>query len=306
MTLGLERARALVCLVAALAAFGCSGKSGSSAGAATPPTVSSPASDEQMAGLLEHHRYHHHGGVTLFIAMSLDTLGVSPEKRAQVQKIQAELHTRLQPALAADQKFVATLADGVAASSLDTAKVDAAVAEVVVAAGLVRDASTDALNELHAVLSPAERAALVDKVEAHWAVWQRSNAEDASGPDADEGHLSVLAADLKLTEQQIQKTRANLGGSLKTVQRVDPKDIASELKKFGEAFRSDSFDAKTFTTESGPSGPDARLAGWGASYLAHFVEAVSPELTAEQRTQLAERLRAHAGHDPSAQVSVSQ
>src|SRR5450432_1428466 len=118
MMFGFERAGGLVCLVAALAAFGCSGKSGSGAGAATPPTVSSPASDEQMAGLLEHHRYHHHGGVTLFIAMSLDTLGVPPEKRAELQKIQADLHTRLQPALAADQKLAATLADGVAASNL--------------------------------------------------------------------------------------------------------------------------------------------------------------------------------------------
>jgi uncharacterized membrane protein len=292
-----------VCLAAALAAFGCAGKSGNSAGAATPPTLSSPASDEQMAGLLEHHRYHHHGGVTLFIAMSLDTLGVAPEKRAAVQKIQADLHTRLQPALAADQKLVATLADGVATSNLDTAKIDARVADVVVAAGLVRDASTDALNELHAALSAAERAALVDKVEAHWAVWQRSNAEEADGADADEGQLLVLASDLQLTQDQISKTRANLGGSLKTVQRVDPKEMAAELKKFGEAFRSDAFDAKAFTTESGPNGPDARLAGWGATYLAHFVEAVSPELTADQRTQLAERLRAHAGHDPSAQVT---
>jgi hypothetical protein len=256
-----------------------------------------------MAGLLEHHRYHHHGGVTLFIAMSLDTLGVAPEKRAEVQKIQADLHTRLQPALAADQKLVATLADGVAASNLDPAKVDAAVADVVVAAGLVRDASTDALNQLHAALSAPERAALVDKVEAHWAVWQRANAEETGGADADEGHLLVLAADLKLSEEQIMKTRANIGGSLKTVQRVDPKEMTAELKKFGDAFRSEAFDAKTFTTENGPHGPDARLAGWGATYLAHFVEALSPELTAEQRTQLADRLRAHAGHDPSAQVT---
>jgi hypothetical protein len=255
-----------------------------------------------MAGLLEHHRYHHHGGVTLFIAMSLDTLGVAPEKRAEVRKIQADLHAKLQPALAADQKLVATLADGVERSNLDPVKVDVAVADVVVAAGLVRDASTDALNQLHAALSAAERAALVDKVEAHWAVWQRSNAEETGGADADEGHLLVLAADLKLSEEQITKTRANIAGSLQTVRRVDPKQTPAELKKFGAAFRSEAFEASAFTTESGPNGPDARLAGWGASYLAHFVEAVSPELTAEQRAQLAQRLRAHAGHDPSAQV----
>src|SRR5450432_3028508 len=128
MMFGFERAGGLVCLVAALAAFGCSGKSGSGAGAATPPTVSSPASDEQMAGLLEHHRYHHHGGVTLFIAMSLDTLGVPPEKRAVVEKIRTDLHTGMQPAFIADQNLVSALADGLSSSNLDSAKVDAAVA----------------------------------------------------------------------------------------------------------------------------------------------------------------------------------
>jgi hypothetical protein len=256
-----------------------------------------------MAGLLEHHRYHHHGGVTLFIAMSLDTLGVSSERRAAVQKIQADLHTRLQPALAAEQRLVAVLADGVSASNVDSAKVDAAVADVVVAAGLVRDASTDALNQLHAALNPAERAALVDKVQSHWAVWQRANAEDSGDASADDGHLAVLAADLDLSPGQVTKTRANLGAGLKTVARVDPKEMAEHLRKFGEAFQSDAFDAKAFTTETGPNGADARLAGWGATYLAHFIEALSPELTAEQRTKLAERLRAHAGHDPSAQVS---
>ncbi len=256
-----------------------------------------------MAGLLEHHRYHHHAGVTLFIAMSLDTLGVADDKRAAIQKIQTDLHTRFQPALAADQKLVATLADGVAASNVDSAKVDAALSDVVVAAGLVRDASTDALNQLHALLAPAERAALIDKVEAHWAVWQRANAEDGPTGTSDESHLAVLAADLGLTDAQVAKTEEHLGTSMKPVARVDTQAMTANLKKFGDAFRSESFDARTFTGESGANGADARMAGWGAAYLAHMIEALSPELTPEQRPKLVERLRAHAGHDPQAQVS---
>ena len=54
-------------------AAGCGGNTASS----RPPVAPAPAgagADEYASGLTEHHRYHH-GGVTLFIAMSLDTLG---------------------------------------------------------------------------------------------------------------------------------------------------------------------------------------------------------------------------------------
>ena len=151
-----------------------------------PATAGRPtaADDDATAGLMEHHRYHHHGGVTLFIAMSLDTLGVSPEQRAAVEKIRTDLHARMEPARAAEQNLMTTLADGLAAANLDTAKVDAAVAQVTAAAAAVHDASADALNELHAVLTPPQRAALVDKVEAHWAVWQKANAEETGAGEA--------------------------------------------------------------------------------------------------------------------------
>ncbi len=301
MKLNWERV-ALLCAIGTLGTLGCAGKSANGAPAAAPSAMA-PATDEAMAGLLEHHRYHHHGGVTLFIAMSLDTLGVADAKRAAVQKIQADLRAHLQPALAADQKLVATLADGVAASNVDGAKVDAALSDVVVAAGLVRDASTDALNQLHALLDPAERAALIDKVEAHWAVWQSANAEDNATTTSDESHLAVLASDLGLSDAQVANAEQRLGPTLQPATRVNAPEMSASIKKFGDAFRGESFDAHTFTAESGPNGADARMAGWGAAYLAHLIEALSPELTPEQRTKLSERLRAHAGHDPQAQVS---
>jgi Spy/CpxP family protein refolding chaperone len=143
--------------------------------------TSSATDDEATADLTEHHRYHHHGGVTLFIAMSLDTLGVSPEQRAAVEKIRTELRARMEPARTAEQDLVATLAEGLAAGTIDAAKVDTGVARVTAAAASVHEASSAALNELHSVLTPVQRAALVDKVDAHWAVWQNANAEE-TGP----------------------------------------------------------------------------------------------------------------------------
>ncbi len=249
-----------------------------------------------MAGLREHHRYHHHGGVTLFVAMSLDTLGVSPEQRAAVEKIRATLHARMDPARIAEQGLMATLADGLAAGSIDTAKVNAGIAQVNAAAAAVHDASADALNELHAVLTPPQRAALVDKVESHWAVWQDANARDRS-PGGDR-RLATLAAELDLTPDQVSKIQAGLGEKMRAVPAVDPREVSAHVHAFGDAFRGERFDARALTTTNGT---DARLAGWGATHLALLVETMSAVLTPDQRAGLAQILRAHATHDPNAQ-----
>jgi hypothetical protein len=271
---------------------------GSSANA--PSSATGASADEATAGLMEHHRFHHHGGVTLFIAMSIDTLGVPPEKKAAVEKIRSELYARMEPASTAEQNLMTVLANGVASAKLDPATVDAAVAQVMATAASVHDASADALNELHAVLSPPERGALVDKVESHWAIWQRVNADDLGATQRDDGHLARLVVDLGLTSSQIDQVRAGLGGNAKAPARLDPLEVAAHLRAFGDAFRSEKFDAHAFTAAGGVNG---RVAGWGAAHLAQLIEAVSPVLTADQRATLAERLREHATHDLTTQAN---
>jgi Spy/CpxP family protein refolding chaperone len=278
-------------LFGALSAVGCGGASAN----ARPPATAASASDvdEVASGLTEHHRHHHHGGVTLLVALSLDTLGISPEQRPAVEKIRRDLHARMEPARAAQQTLAAALADGVAAANLDATTVDAAIAQVSAAAATVHDASTDALNELHAVLTPSERAALVDKVEAHWSVWHKANAEETGPANPEGGRLAMLTTDLGLTQDQVAKIRAGLGERMKAVPRLDPQEIATHIQAFGDAFRSEKFDAKALP---GANSANAHLAGWGAAHLAHFIEAVSPVLTPEQRAEFAQRLREHSIH----------
>jgi Spy/CpxP family protein refolding chaperone len=278
-------------LFGTLAAVSCGGASAN----ARPPATAASASDvdEVAAGLTEHHRHHHPGGVTLLIALSLDTLGISPEQRPAVEKIRRDLHARMAPARAAQQRLAAALADGVATAKLDATTVDAAIAEVSTAAATVHDLSTDALNELHAVLTPPERAALVDKVEAHWSVWQKANAEETDPANPEGSRLALLTTDLGLTQNQVDKIRAGLSARMKAVPRLDPQEVATHIQAFGDAFRSEKFDAKALT---GANGANAHLAGWGAAHLAHFVEAVSPVLTPDQRAEFARKLGAHTGH----------
>jgi len=147
------------------------GCGGGAATAASPTSAASVSaadddSDELAADLNEHHRHHHHGGVTMFIAMSLDSLGVSPEQKAAIEKIQSDLYAKMEPARAAEQNLANVIADGIAAGGADAAKVNAAVSDVATAAAGIHEATIDALNQLHDKLTPDQRVALMDKVAA--------------------------------------------------------------------------------------------------------------------------------------------
>ena len=150
------------------------------------------------------------------------------------------------------------------------------------------------VNELHDVLTPAQRAALVDKVEAHWTVWRDENDGDTAPlVRPDRGHLAALTNELGLTPDQVEKIRARLADSGKTVPPLDRQEVTAQLRAFGAAFCADNFDARNFATKL-PT--DTRLVGWGAGHLARVVETMSPILTPAQRATFAQTLRAHAGH----------
>ena len=282
-------------LVGASTLLGCGG------GVTTSPppvTAATASSDDAAAGLVEHHRYHHHGGVTLFIAMSLDTLAVLPEEKAAVESVRTRLHARMNPALTAEQNLVVVLADGLASGAIDIAKADASVSLVATTASALANSSVDLLDELHGILTPLEREALVDKVESHWVVWQKANAEEGGSANGEPDHVGVLAADLGLTIDQVDRIRSGLGERTKTVSQFNPLEIATHIRAFGDAFEKEKFDARTLTTASDAN---AHMAHWGAAHLAHFVETVNPVLTPDQRAKLAQRLREHATHNPSVQ-----
>ena len=278
------------------ATIGCGGASANTPATATPTSSTAEAHDATV-GLVRHDR-HRHGAVPLLIAMSLDTPGVSPEQHAAVEKIRTDLYARMEPTRAAEHNLVSTLADGLAVASLDAAKVDAAVVQVTTAAAVVQDACADALNELHRVLTPPQRVALVDEVESHWPIWQRTNAEETGPTYPNDGHLAMLAMGLDLTAEQVDVIRAGLGEGTVAVPRPDPPEVATHLRAFGAAFRSEELDAKGFTMASSTS---ARMAGVGAAHMAHFVEVVSPVLTPDQRAAFAQKLREHATYNPSDQ-----
>jgi Spy/CpxP family protein refolding chaperone len=293
---------AAVLLVGAVAAAGCASRPETRSPATTPGTATQGLDDTETYALREHHRYHH-GGETLFLAMSLETLGVSPEQREAVEKIRTDLRAAMEPLRAAEHRLLAALADDLARGVPDPPRANAAVLEVSYAAATAHDASIAALNALHALLTPPQRAALADKVESHWAIWRAENVEDRDvAASAAHGHLAALSAELDLTPEQQQRIRAALapqGGQGEIVRPFDRERAGARLRALAQAFRAPQFDARAVDREQ----PAAGLAGWGAAHLARVVAAMGPILTTDQRARLVQKLIDHASHAGSAEGS---
>jgi Spy/CpxP family protein refolding chaperone len=261
-----------------------------SADIAPAGSIPSDEEDESAAELKEHHRHHHHGGFPMFVAMSLDSLGTTPEQNAAITKIQADLHAKMQPAHDAEKNVLLVLADGVATGNIDKAKVDAAVVQVSSAAAGVHDAVVDSMNQLHETLTPAQRIALVDKLEAHYKVWHKVNEEGGGEPGGHGGHLAALAKELSLSPDQVEKVRAALGTPSA---HYDAAEAEAHLKAFGSAFEGATFDAKTLSTGGLAN---THMASFGVTRMVRLYEALTPVLTADQRAKLADMLRKHANY----------
>jgi Spy/CpxP family protein refolding chaperone len=275
-----------------------------SAASATGLASTDVGDDDQGAAFVDHHR-HHHGGVAMFLSMSLDSLGVPDGERADIEKIQTNLMSKEQPVHAAQQNVLSVLADGVAAGKVDTKKLDAAIAQVETASAAAESASADALNQLHTTLSPLERQALMDKLNAHWGVWKQANAEETQKPNGKNvDRLGVLTTDLALTQDQANQIKAATANAATNdkAPKLDPNDVDAHLKTLTASFESETFDVKTL---NGVPFGDAHLASRGERSMASLYAAAAPILTADQRTKLAQKLRDHATQESGAPTSTT-
>lgn len=285
-------------VLAFVAAAACAGQSRSG-----PPASSATGSagqDEPVAeGLREHHRHHHHGGLILLVALSLDTLGVPPEERTTLDGLRSDLHAVMDSARAAEAELYTELADGVASGAVDAGQLDAAVARVGRAAGETHKAAVPLLGRVHAALSPTERAALADKIVAHWEVWVQANGAAAPmlSESGDNGRLAALAAEVGLTQRQIDDIRGRLANVPESKRSIDIREVDPQVRAIANALRRETFDAGA---DAMRPEPDALLASFGASRIVRFYEAVEAVLAPNQRPRVAQILREHSTYDPNA------
>ena len=182
------------------------------------------------------------------------------------------------------------LVAGVKEGKIDRAKIDARLQSMDRATAARRQREMTALNDVHGMLEPAQRAAAAAKVRENESKREaRMKAHDR--PDrSDAGHLNMTrlkfehyGKDLKLDAEQEKKFQAIL-----------PKDDAparprEDTKKESEAilaaFEKDGFDARRFEPKESI---DKRMAPFLET--AAFFDKLLPILKPEQRTALAEML----------------
>jgi Spy/CpxP family protein refolding chaperone len=283
---------------AAASASGAGASSTASAAAAASASAAAAASAEAHEtaeaesaadDLHSYHRHHHHGGVMQFITMAIDTMGLDAAKKAQVEKIQSDLTEKMAPSRVAEREVISALADGIAAGKIDTARVDAAIAKEGTASANIHTASMDALGQLHDALSAAERQELVEKVKGHWAVWQKVNTNEKPDSKDKGSHLDHLTKMLTLTPDQVDKITKALAADAPAPAQNDPKPVDAYVTAFATAFTADKFDPKSLAAPA--TAAAGHMARNGGARMARFYEAVTPVLTADQRTKLAAHLR---------------
>ncbi len=285
--------------LAAIAGVLCSACATSASASSAPAAFAQPAEDQAALELQDHHRHHNHGGVTQFIAMSLDTLGTNEAKRPRIEKLRSDLNACMAPARDIEGRLLLACAEGVAAGAIEAPKVEALIHQLTAAATDVRACSLDTLNRIHAILSPEEREALVDKVGAHWEVWRKTN-QDAEATGGERGSwLASLNAEVNLSADQIEKMsaalrRAHAGQTLP----FDPTKVEAHLAAFEVAFVAPTFDARLVVANA-----DSHLATHGSQRMVTFYQTVTPLLTPAQRTKLSEDLREHSNPPPAVSAS---
>jgi len=266
----------------AIAALGCGGHS-------SPPPAhagdTTAAPDEEARA--DHHRHHHHGGFAMLIEMSFDSLHPTEKQIVQLGRIRSDLNDKTAPARNAERAVLVALADGIRAGSIDRAALDARMAALKAASENLYDNVADALNALHAALTPEQRQMLVEKIATHFDAWHRANPHPKN--DERHGHLAKLQKDLGLSAQQVETIRASFEASMQDAPKFDRAQADEHIKTFGTAFASDHFDAHTVHVPLAPM-----MATWGITRTVRFYESVVPTLTPDQRTKLAAELHRHA------------
>jgi Spy/CpxP family protein refolding chaperone len=238
------------------------------------------ASPPQSDAAPEHDGHHgHHEGI-LGRALALSSL--TAEQRTAIERLVQTRRAAEAPVKQADAKLLTALATQVEQASVNPQALAPDLQVRDGAATAARAVDRETIQQLHDLLTPAQRGELVDALKAG----------DAGG-HGHRGHeqLEHMEQHLGLTEQQEALVAANL-----RAERADHQGGPDGGRHGGagkqawlESFRSDSFHA---TADGGPHG-----AGHRGEHLENLMQAMVPVLTPAQRAQLAAQLRHRAAHE---------
>jgi Spy/CpxP family protein refolding chaperone len=249
------------------------------AGLAFAQQAQSP--DQAQAGQHEHHRGHREG--LIGAALKLDSL--TPQQRSQIEALAQQRKTASMPVRQADAQVLTMLAKQVERASIDPQGLASSLNNEQSATTQQGVVERDTLNQLHAILTPAQRNQLVDSIEATRTQAMQDHKDGGRG-DGEAHRGGGERAKLGLTADQKAQIRANMKAEWQASRANGATPERAAHKQALESFRGDSFDASSLVRVENRGERAEKLA-----------QAMVPVLTPAQRATLASQLRARAAHE---------
>lgn len=269
----LKRTIVSLALVVSSAAIGCGGTVGSE-----PPATAETATTKAPIVAAQH------GPVKLF-GEALGDVPLTASQRAAIEQMASDAEARHAAARSARQDLMTTLAAQVEAGAIDRAALQPKVAALTAAMQASQPADRAAFEQLHAVLSPDQRAAFVDAVQAR--------AQQRAGAFKGHGVMKEWAQEMQLTDDQRAQIKAAVMQKMQAAGAPDHADWRG-AKHQGEAvmaaFKQDTF---VFDQVQPPRDVSQMVARMTDRFLG-IAEAAVPVLTPAQRAIAAQKLRARA------------
>jgi Spy/CpxP family protein refolding chaperone len=260
-------------LVLAAPALGCAGTVTSE-----PPTTADTATTRAPVAV------NAHGPVKLF-GQALGDVPLTASQRQAIEGLATGAEARHAEARTAGQDLMNTLAAQVEAGQIDRAALQPKIDALSAAMQKAQPADRAAFEQLHAILTPDQRSAFVDAVEAH--------AQEMRGQMKEHHGLKQWAADLNLTDDQKSQIKDAIKQRLQSSGRemaAEFKGAKHEGKHVMDAFKEDRF----VMDEVQPAHDVAAHVGSMTGHALAIAEAALPVLTPAQRTLAAQKIREKA------------
>lgn len=268
-------------LALAAPALGCSGGATTSEPPVTAETATTRAPVAQRA----------HGVVKL-AGDALGDVPLTASQRAAIEKLAADAEARHAPVRAAHHDLALAIAAQVQAGQIDRAALQPKIDALVAALRATQPADRASLEQLHEILTPDQRVAFVDALQAriHHGVG-----------DAKAKHpLAQWATDLQLSDDQKTQIKTALRQRFQAMRQERAAAGARGEPPWAEAHERghavlEAFEQDRFVMDAvAPAQDLSRKAARGTDRMLGMIETVLPILTPEQRSIAAQKLRDRA------------
>jgi Spy/CpxP family protein refolding chaperone len=220
-----------------------------------------------------------------FFGEALGDVPLTATQRTALEQLATDAETRHAQARTARQDLLTTLAAQIESGSIDRAALQPKLAAIAAAMQASQPADRAAFEQLHAVLTPDQRAAFVDAVAAH--------AQQHKAEWKGKGGMHQWAQDLQLSDDQRAQIKAAVMQRMQAAGGPEDHE-ARGAKHQGEAVMA-AFKQDTFVLDQVQPAKDVQqMVNRMSDRILGLAEAALPVLTPAQRTIAAQKLREKA------------